>query len=681
MKDEDMSDHTEEEGESIDVDQSGELANEDDGELLGRFQHHVNLHSEENPDLRRIFQSLLGLLESWINSEVADFPDADVFENLNDVQMKGRLKIKPETTPEEIVDCVRRFHYLKLLDVKIEIENIENDLNNHCKAQLATFFAKVAAKQESLYYHLKSTMYDRYSSTLNTKQFQKNGLFIFSAFIPKSSQPAVMRMTELMIHELNILGYKKYQGNVMEEIFLRDGQIKTHAYRILCSIENFVTNQCSATKNPEAYALWCKNVEARCCKALKDLEDFRFPELKPDRHVFSFNDGIMMLKMRDEEDGEYYQMWCPYLSEAHLGLQSDLVSANYFPVDANIENFVENPQMAPTPYFDQIFLNQGLPVDALHDLYALFGRFMYDVNEMDEWDVFLFLYGRAGTGKSTATRVVELIYPEEDICYLSDTARPTFVLPPNIFDVKIIVYPETATQTNIKTTVLQQIICGERMTVHVMYSEGKIGNVIGHMIAHGNQFSATSDIAGSMGRRTIVIYFSKMITNKDCALEDKLKSELSYLIWKWNDAYHTLVHNVEGRDVWECLHPQFREWKNFMRGEMNSIHAFFDAKVGTALMEGPTMFLSEEDFNQLFKEFCTQRGYGRQKLTINFVESALNDRGYRYEIMTMQGQPVRVIVGVGLRQNVFQQGQGNFGNNPRNQGQMQMQTQSTTSRH
>ena len=58
----------------------------------------------------------------------------------------------------------------------------------------------------------------------------------------------------------------------------------------------------------------------------------------------------------------------------------------------------------------------------------LLGRFLFEVNELDSWQVIPFFVGRAGTGKSMLLEVMKEFFPDDDIATIANNSQKGFGL-------------------------------------------------------------------------------------------------------------------------------------------------------------------------------------------------------------------------------------------------------------
>lgn len=146
-------------------------------------------------------------------------------------------------------------------------------------------------------------------------------------------------------------------------------------------------------------------------RVLSERLTSRFPFLEPDRHVFSFRNGVLKV---DEEGEQHRPLFLTYTSRDHR--LSEFVAAKHF--DADMPDFtdVEDFRSIATPAVDRVVSDQCLPDEVAYWLLAMLGRALFDVRERDAWRVVPWLVGKSNTGKSTILNfVVKNFYQIGDV--------------------------------------------------------------------------------------------------------------------------------------------------------------------------------------------------------------------------------------------------------------------------
>ena len=97
-----------------------------------------------------------------------------------------------------------------------------------------------------------------------------------------------------VLDRLEFHRYRRVDDLCYREVYTEDG-VASHAYEEVCSIMEFVQKACSKDNAPEQ---WDDLFASKCSigddivKQLQRGVDHEFPELKPNRYLFSFRNGL-----------------------------------------------------------------------------------------------------------------------------------------------------------------------------------------------------------------------------------------------------------------------------------------------------------------------------------------------------------------------------------------------------
>ena len=236
------------------------------------------------------------------------------------------------------------------------------------------------------------------------------------------------RTQQLLLYLLNCLqsqDYRRSNGECYKRVRSPDGH-DTHAWEHACSIRDFVYE---STRKEMCYEHWLNLTSLRTnmsavVEHLSSCRDVQFPDLTRDRHVFSFRDGIY-LAASDE--------FVAYGSAAAAALPAELSATKYsdlpFAAPEHVERCPDDWYDTPTPRLQSIMDYQEMPQEVCRWLYVMIGRLLYDLNELDTWQVIPFLKGAASSGKSTIlVRVCRGMYDAADVGVLSNNVERKFGL-------------------------------------------------------------------------------------------------------------------------------------------------------------------------------------------------------------------------------------------------------------
>lgn len=207
----------------------------------------------------------------------------------------------------------------------------------------------------------------------------------------KTDPEEANRMQQLLLYLLNmaqVRGYRRRHGEMYRRISAPKAVHDTHAWERVCDMQEFVYE---TTRKELNYDMWlnltCARVNVNgAVDHLKSCRDVQLPDLHKDRHVFSFNNGIY-LAMEDR--------FCEYGSPEHAELPNDLVAAKYFPLEFERAKYVvEDGQdwydVIKTPRLQSILDYQDMTPEVARWMYVMIGRILYEVNELDGWQVATF---------------------------------------------------------------------------------------------------------------------------------------------------------------------------------------------------------------------------------------------------------------------------------------------------
>lgn len=398
--------------------------------------------------------------------------------------------------------------------------------------------------------------------------------------------------------------FARYNGDVYKLITSTDGY-NTRAWKRFGSISEIIYKQICKETNYEQFL----NVTHRgdCVETaanfLSKCSDNQFPQLVKDRRVFSFSNGIYFAK----ED-----TFVSYDSDEYSKVPTNVVSAKYFPHDFST---AKTWQEIDTPYFDSIFKHQNICDDILQWVYVFTGRLIYELDEMDGWQVIFFVQGQAGTGKSTyANNICKQLYEEEDVGIMSNNFQRTFGLS-DLVDKMIFVAPEIKRDFNIEQGEFQSIISGDKITINIKCKKSRFENWTIPGVLAGNECPDFIDNAGSIQRRIVPIRFTQKVTKGDLNLGTKLKGEMPAIIQKCNKAYLEAASQY-GRDtVWSILPKYFIQTQQELAKSTNSLTHFL---LSDSVVLDPSKYIPEDIFKQAFNDHNKANNYTRQKWNQDF---------------------------------------------------------------
>lgn len=194
---------------------------------------------------------------------------------------------------------------------------------------------------------------------------------------------------KLLLHMLDRAMERNYrrQGDWCFEPVVVNGR-NTHAWRPVVTIEGWMYRETQKETNWEQWQ-WLTasgGTPRTVLDYLTKCTDYSFPELVKDRSTFAFANGVYRARTN---------AWFPH---ADSQLPDTVAACKYFALDFPVEHLDAPAADVPTPHLDSIMDFQGWPGDVKAWAYILLGRLLYNLNDLDGWQVIPFFKGMASSG-------------------------------------------------------------------------------------------------------------------------------------------------------------------------------------------------------------------------------------------------------------------------------------------
>lgn len=398
---------------------------------------------------------------------------------------------------------------------------------------------------------------------------------------------------KLLLHVLRYawqMGYRRSDDAVFEQIHI-DGKA-TSAWKRVCSLEEMVYR---ATKRSDHFDQWinltsASNNAGSAAQYLRVCDDFEFPKIEKNRHVFAFSNGVYVTK----EDSFFPHDRVP-------AEYAGCAASKYFGCELDFPEGIDWKDIL-TPSFQSILTHQEFDKHGVDKwMYVMIGRLLYEVGQLDNWQVIPFLKGMAGSGKSTILlNVCKLLFDDEDVGVLSNNIEKKFGLW-GFCTKKLFIAPEIKTDLHLDQAEFQSLVSGDAMQVaqkHVQ-SETVSWKVPGIMA--GNEVPAWKDASGSITRRIVLFHFSKSVVEVDTQLGEKLKEEMPLLLVKCNRAYLKAVEAIKSKNIWSALPQYFRDTQRDLQACVDALWNFLSSG---ELEFGEGLYMPWNSFQEKYKEFC-----------------------------------------------------------------------------
>jgi NOL1/NOP2/fmu family ribosome biogenesis protein len=416
----------------------------------------------------------------------------------------------------------------------------------------------------------------------------------------------------LLLYLLNkayIMKMRRYKGQCCKQIETSDGHL-TKAWKPIMEIKEFVYFY---TQKEDKYDMW-RNLTSKgsivkdTITHLSNCRDMQFPEIKKNRYVWSFRNGILIGK---EWDGEkYVSRFYGYDTPACQALDPTIVSCKYFDQDFDHYGELADWYTIPTPHMQTVMDYQRFNEDVCRWLYVFIGRLCFDVGDMDSWQVIPFLKGIARSGKSTLiTKVCKKFYDTEDVRTLSNNIEKKFGLW-SIHDGFMFISPEVKGDLALEQAEFQSMVSGEDVSIARKNDKAlsMTWNVPG--ILAGNEVPGYRDNSGSVLRRLVTWNFGRQVAKADPKLDEKLDAEIPAIVCKCIRAYLEYSQRHNNEDIWNVLPEYFKGVQSEVAKLTNPLQHFLSSE---KMVFGQDKFIPQKLFISAFNAHCIENLLGRCK--------------------------------------------------------------------
>lgn len=381
---------------------------------------------------------------------------------------------------------------------------------------------------------------------------------------------------------------------------------QSRAWKQAKEIKDFVYEE---TRKEDNLEMWKNLTSKGSCvsevvKHITNCIDHQFRDIRKNRHVWSFNNGLFHARVKKESSivCEFYE----YTSKEFQSLDPTIVSSKYFEQPFNPFTEVEDWYDIPTPFMQKIMDYQNFEPDVCKWMYVFLGRLCYDVNDMDSWQVIPFLKGIARSGKSTIiTKVAKKFYDTTDVKILSNNIEKKFGLEA-IHDCFMFISPEIKGDLSLDQAEFQSLVSGEplsfaRKNRSAMSVTWKTPGVLG-----GNEVPLWTDKSGSILRRIFPWDFSRQVLDADPHLDDKLDKEIPAILCKCVRAYLDYADKFSDKDIWNVVPKYFLNIQDQVAMVTNVLRHFLASE---KLVFGPDQCCTEKKFKEKFKQHINENSF------------------------------------------------------------------------
>jgi hypothetical protein len=411
------------------------------------------------------------------------------------------------------------------------------------------------------------------------------------------------------------LGYRR-DGTALYRPRRNPDGVFVYSYEHACDISDFVF---SGVRPIELnHRVWDALTERPgttkwVIQSLTDLQTEWLPDLARASHVHAFRNGLFVTTHNafyhhDQHPG---RRWVGELTGA------ELTACKYHDIVFDEEGMEQDMQRQgiqsymsiDLPGVHQILETQRFTMEERKWVFCLLGRLLFPIGEHDNWSVFPYFLGLAGTGKSTCLRLVAELLEKRDVGFLNNQLQKTFAL-------------DIDGDFQLDQATFQSMVCGEEVSVMRKYKQPVTVAWKSHGGFAGNKLPPWTDNGGSLARRVIVIEFVRMVLSTDPNLFARCVEQRDRFLKVIVSAYHELSSTYGDVGIKDVMPAKFKLSEKKALLELNSLLQFVQE---VCEVEGYDVQEEEREYVQAFAEFggafkayCRRLGIQSQSLTYNF---------------------------------------------------------------
>ena len=426
---------------------------------------------------------------------------------------------------------------------------------------------------------------------------------------------------QLIMKYMEIASIKKYrkikdQSILYEPLFTNDDDKHyTFYYRAAFTMEDFLYDAIYPyEQNLKEWAALTKsvNVPKQVIQYMKNCKDNRLPWLNRSRYYISCLNGVYYTK----ED--IFYPYKPVAGYQYCASQLDvnIVACNFIQSEFKFMEYNEykHPMDIPTPNIQKILDAQKFNSQVCYWAFVMIGRLLFEVGELDDWQVFPFFKGLGGTGKSTLLRLAALFFHVNDIGILSNDGRTDFGLQ-HLYNKKMFLCMDADEKMKLSQALWNSMVTGEQMAIDIKYGDAVefLWTVAGAFA--GNDYPGWKNAGSSAARRFITFLFTEVVQKVDPKLFDNCKNELLCYLKKCVSCYHHARKRYGHVGIWTpgVLPQFFHDNQSKLEASQNSLLAFLKATDYCVI--GSNEHCKFNVFRSKYQSFCNREDIKSRKLT------------------------------------------------------------------
>jgi len=458
------------------------------------------------------------------------------------------------------------------------------------------------------------------------------------------------------------------KGAVYEPVMIQ-GQF-THCYKYKTDMPTWLRQTITPEDAyPLEWNLWVGNAgfPSRIEEILTTLPDSRFPFLKKQEHLFSFDNGIFDIKKCTFYP---YDQTKPHNTSE---IEKDIpcfVTSNYIPgvfkrhpylptererKEAKLDHakFIKeceerNKKGGPVPprsmTYEAIrlvklfktlnvfkfFEAQGYYDEDIFICAAMLGRALH--NGGDGMEVAPYFRGAGGTGKSSLLKLIMEMLDPMDVGFIMGDGQVAFA-DEHLLDARLVLFMDIE-KCNLIRTRFTSWVSHESIVVNRKHKTAISKQWRAALLLASNGQPPWEDQSGNLTRRFVIWLFDRMIQKTDTKLFSRCRAELVQLLVIISLMRNELLRIIDTKSIWDkredgnlILPKRVFEAKNSYLRTCNALHAFLESAswIRTKLTDPATTsedIVSESELNKQFQSYQKESGMRGKTMQFDLIEHA-----------------------------------------------------------
>ena len=482
----------------------------------------------------------------------------------------------------------------------------------------------------------------------------------------------------VLLHVLDLLGqptirYRKSGDSCYGEV-LSTRECPTHAFDHICTIQEFIYKHIRQDNNYPMWSLLTRgslDTASHVAKFIEESVQSKFPELKRNRHLFAFDNGLFDTMYIAFYPFDARDDWDTIAAAATRRLQTHNpscvaiaptradVATNYFKVDfdaslLDAEDIMHiDPSAIPCDDAEKIVFDQSMDQASVFWFFVFLGRLMYDVGTHDNWQLIFFLKGVAGCGKSTFVQFMRYLIGLSRVGVMASNAETKFALGP-LYDKDMVACLETKRDFTVPQSDIQSMASGEALSIAIKHKPAETVTWTAPLFFVGNELPDWRDASGSMARRLMLFVFRKRITEVDTGMAERMQKNTAAFLLRIIISYRQAVIQYGDSGIWgkkdgeHIIPAQLRKFREDMVHAVQPLMHYLNRSGQFAVCrdfldrDPNNFYIPESVVRDGFKKWCKDSSidsppWNEDLWLVTFEDSGINRR---YDTRDWEGDEV-----------------------------------------